>query len=95
MAGIGGFRPLAFIFDRFPRNNLNILVALAWIVLCPTLLAAQLNRASQTSSLVFNHVTVIDMKSARPKPDMTVVIQGNASLQSAKLPGPLFLKMLE
>lgn len=51
--------------------------ALLMIVLLPTLLAAQVNHASQSSSLAFNHVTVIDMKGGQPKPDMTVVIQGN------------------
>src|SRR3989442_1300378 len=51
--------------------------ALLVIVLLPTLLTAQVNRAVQSSSLVFNHVTVIDMKGGQPKPDMTVVIQGD------------------
>ena len=51
--------------------------ALLLIVLLPALLAAQVNRAIPSSSLVFNHVTVIDMTGARPKPDMAVVIQGN------------------
>src|SRR5438270_657428 len=51
--------------------------ALLLIILLPTLLTAQVNRALPSSSLVFNHVTVIDMTGARPKPDMAVVIQGN------------------
>jgi imidazolonepropionase-like amidohydrolase len=63
---------------------LKKLVALVWIVLCPTSLAAQVSRASQTSSLVFNHVTVIDMKGAQSKPDITVVIQGNRIVAMGK-----------
>jgi imidazolonepropionase-like amidohydrolase len=51
--------------------------ALLLIILLPTLLAAQVNRALQSSSLVFNHVTVIDMTGSHPKPDMTIVIQGD------------------
>src|SRR5919205_4692287 len=31
---------------------------------------------AQTGPLVFTHVTVIDMVDARPKPDMTVVVEG-------------------
>jgi imidazolonepropionase-like amidohydrolase len=52
--------------------------ALALLLIClwPTLLAAQVNRALQASTLVFNHVTVIDMTGALPKPDMTVVVRG-------------------
>jgi imidazolonepropionase-like amidohydrolase len=51
--------------------------ALLLIRLSPVLLAAQVKRAVHSPSLVFNHVTVIDMKGARPKPDMIVIIQGN------------------
>lgn len=32
---------------------------------------------AQTGPLVFTHVTVIDMVDARPKPDMTVVVEGD------------------
>src|SRR5215210_6986196 len=41
------------------------------IVSLPTILAAQ------AQSLVFNHVTVIDMTGAPPRPDMSAVVQGN------------------
>jgi imidazolonepropionase-like amidohydrolase len=51
--------------------------ALLVIVLLPALLTAQVDRALPSPSLVFNHVTVIDMTGAQPKPDMAVVIQGN------------------
>jgi imidazolonepropionase-like amidohydrolase len=51
--------------------------ALPLIVLLPALLTAQVDRALPSSSLVFNHVTVIDMTGAPPKPDMAVVIQSN------------------
>ncbi|MFL6229946.1 MAG: amidohydrolase family protein [Pyrinomonadaceae bacterium] len=47
------------------------------ITLLPTLCVAQTEPVSQSESLVFNHVTVIDMTGALPKPDMTVVIVGN------------------
>src|SRR5215207_3690058 len=52
-------------------------IALVLIILWPASPAAQVNRARQSSPLVFNHVTVLDMKGGRPEPDMTVVIQGN------------------
>lgn len=51
--------------------------ALLLIILLPALLAAQSRRATQSSPLAFNHVTVIDVKGAQPKPDMTVIIRGN------------------
>lgn len=41
------------------------------MLLSPTVLAAQ------TQTLVFTHVTLIDMVDATPKPDMTVIIEGN------------------
>lgn len=55
--------------------------ALLLIILSPTLLTAQVDRAIQSSSLVFNHVTVVDMTGAQLKPDMTVIIQGNRILR--------------
>lgn len=58
--------------------------ALLLIILLPTLLTAQGNRAIPSSSLVFNHVTVIDMTGAQPKPDMTVVIQGSRIITIGK-----------
>ncbi|MDQ5844201.1 MAG: amidohydrolase family protein [Acidobacteriota bacterium] len=58
--------------------------ALAWIILLPTLLAAQVNRAIQPSSLVFDQVTVIDLTGAPPKPDMAVVIRGNRIVSIGK-----------
>lgn len=51
------------------------LLAFLLIILLPMLLIAQTNPINQ--SLVLTHVTVIDMMSAPPKPDMTVVITGN------------------
>lgn len=48
------------------RKLLSVLLA----VLSPATLAAQ------TRPLVFTHVTVIDMVGARPKPDMSVVVEG-------------------
>src|SRR5918995_7110319 len=51
--------------------------ALLSIILLLPLLAARASREIRSSSVVFDHVTVIDMTGAKPKPDMTVVIQGN------------------
>jgi imidazolonepropionase-like amidohydrolase len=51
--------------------------ALLLILWLPTIIVAQANQAAQSHLLVFNHVTVIDMTGAPPKPDMSVVIQGN------------------
>lgn len=47
------------------------------MILSPALLIAQVKPASQSKSLVFNHVTVIDMTGALPKSDMMVVVIGN------------------
>src|SRR5256714_4891305 len=53
------------------------ILTLLLITLLPTLFVAQTESISQSELLVFNHVTVIDMTGAPPKPDMTVVIAGN------------------
>jgi imidazolonepropionase-like amidohydrolase len=53
------------------------ILALLLIVLIPASLAAQRGPVSPTESLAFTHVTVIDMKGAPPKPDMTVLVVGN------------------
>lgn len=47
------------------------------IIMLPTSLVAQVNRTAQNSSIVFNHVTVIDVTGAPSKSDMTVIITGN------------------
>lgn len=52
-------------------------LALLLIVLLLPSLAAPAHLETQSSSLVLNHVTVIDMTGAKPEPDMTVVIKGN------------------
>ena len=53
------------------------LLALSLLLILPVQFTAQQPRNPQSSSLVFTHVTVIDMTGAPPKPDMTVVIAGN------------------
>lgn len=58
--------------------------ALLLIVLLPTLLTAQVDPVFPSSSLVFNHVTMIDMTGMQPKPDMAVVIQGNRIMTIGK-----------
>ncbi|HEY0459564.1 MAG TPA: amidohydrolase family protein [Pyrinomonadaceae bacterium] len=50
------------------------IIALWLIFLLPTVLIAQ---ANQNRSVVFKHVTVIDVKNARTKSDMTVIVAGN------------------
>ncbi len=47
------------------------------IVWLPTLLVAQGNKTAQNPSVVFNHVTVIDVTGAPSKSDMTVIVTGN------------------
>lgn len=51
------------------------ILALLLAILSPALLTAQINSANQ--SFVLIHVTVIDMTGSPPKPEMTVVINGN------------------
>lgn len=51
--------------------------ALLLIFLLPTLLAAQNDQTVQNRPLVFRYVTLIDMTNEQPKPNMTVVIEGN------------------
>ena len=46
-------------------------------ILLPTLMVAQVNNPAQDRPLVFRHVTLIDMTSEQPKPDMTVIVSGN------------------
>ncbi|MGI8409365.1 MAG: amidohydrolase family protein [Pyrinomonadaceae bacterium] len=57
------------------RKILTLL--LLFIILLPTSLAAQVNQSAQNSSIVFNHVTVIDVTGAPSKSDMTVIVTGN------------------
>jgi imidazolonepropionase-like amidohydrolase len=47
------------------------------IICLPTLLAAQDSKQAQNSSIVFNHVTVIDVTGAPTKSDMTAIVTGN------------------
>jgi hypothetical protein len=53
------------------------LLAVWFIILMPWLVVAQTEPTGKSLSLVFNHVTVIDMTGAPPKADMTVVVVGN------------------
>lgn len=53
------------------------LLAVWLITLMPSLIVAQTEPTGKSLSLVFNHVTVIDMTGAPPKADMTVVVVGN------------------
>lgn len=52
---------------------------LAWllILILPVRLTARQADGSRPTPLAFTHVTVIDMTGAPPKPDMTVLINGN------------------
>jgi imidazolonepropionase-like amidohydrolase len=47
------------------------ILSLLLTILSPTIITAQ------TKPLVFTHVTLIDMVDAKPRPDMTVIIEGN------------------
>jgi len=47
------------------------------IILLPILNFAQVNRTAQNRPLVLRNVTLIDMTGAKPKPNITVVIEGN------------------
>ncbi|MEJ7623874.1 MAG: amidohydrolase family protein [Pyrinomonadaceae bacterium] len=51
--------------------------ALLLIMILPTLLIGQPKPAVQNRPLVFRNVTLIDMRSEQPKPNMTVVVSGN------------------
>jgi len=53
------------------------LFALLLIMILPTLLVAQNKPAVQNRPLIFRNVTLIDMRSEQPKPNMTVVVSGN------------------
>src|SRR4051812_8365752 len=53
------------------------MLALLVIALLPAWFVAQAEPITQPESLVFNHVTVIDMTGAPPKPDMTLVVVGD------------------
>ena len=60
--------------------NINILKKQFgfWLILLFAIpLAAQENEIAQKHSLVFRNVTLIDMRSEQPKPNMTVLVLGN------------------
>src|SRR4029453_5217412 len=59
---------------------------LAVLLLCvmPVLLLATPAQNSQTKSLVFTHVTVIDATGAPAKPEMTVIINGDRITEIGK-----------
>ncbi len=52
-------------------------LALLLIALLPVLAVAQTRQAAQPQVLALTHVNIIDMTSARPKLDMTLIIVGN------------------
>lgn len=60
------------------------ILAVLLLTLPPVPLVAQENQTPQVESLVFNHVTVIDMTGAPPKSDMTVVVVGNRIVALSK-----------
>jgi hypothetical protein len=55
----------------------KLLAAVLLIVLVPALIMAQTKPTGKSPTLVFKHVTVIDMTGAPPKADMTVVVVGD------------------
>lgn len=56
---------------------MRVISKLLLIILIPTSIVAQTNSTAQSRPLVVTHATVIDMTGAAPKPEMTVVVQGN------------------
>lgn len=59
--------------DRFPMNT----GFLAILFIACLRSGAQGQQAAQPPELAFTHVTVIDVRTGRLRPDMTVVITGN------------------
>lgn len=55
----------------------NLLLLLLLLLMLPVRLLAQQQQTSQTKSVAFTHVTVIDMTGAPPRLNMTVVITGD------------------
>ncbi len=53
------------------------IIILLSILLLPALLVAQANQAVQTRSIVFEHVTIINVTGKPSMSDMTVIIVGN------------------
>jgi imidazolonepropionase-like amidohydrolase len=69
---------------------MRILFSLLILVVCPTLLAAQIGQQVNDRPLVFRNATVIDLGSGLTKRSMTVVISGNrisALGKELKVPG--------
>jgi len=60
------------------------LVALLLIMILPILLIAQDRPVAQNRPVVFRNVTLIDMRSEQPKPNITVLISGNRILEIGK-----------
>ena len=53
------------------------LFAFLLIIILPTLITAQDKSAVQNRLVAFRNITLIDMRSEQPKPNMTVVVSGN------------------
>jgi predicted amidohydrolase len=60
------------------------LLASLLIMFLPVLLTAQDKPAAQSRPVVFRNVTLIDMRSEQPKPNMTVLISGNRIVKIGK-----------
>ncbi|MDQ6786303.1 MAG: hypothetical protein M3033_05735, partial [Acidobacteriota bacterium] len=58
--------------------------ALLLIILLPTLMVAQVNQTVRNRPVVFRHVTLIDMTSEQPKPNITVIVSGNRIAEIGK-----------
>lgn len=66
------------------RNILNSMFVFWLIVLFSAPLLAQKNQAVQKRPLVFRNVTLIDMRSPAPQPNVTVVVSGNRISEISK-----------
>ena len=53
-------------------------------LLSPTMLVVQTNSIAQSQPLAFIHATVIDMTGAPPRPEMTVVVEGERIVEIGK-----------
>lgn len=55
-----------------------------FVILLPIILVAQVNESVKNRSLVFRNVTLIDMRSEQPQPNMTVVVSGSRIIEIGK-----------
>ena len=72
------------LFDGGLENSMKKIFALFLLMILPMLLIAQDKLAVQNRSVVFRNVTLIDMRSEQPQPNMTIVVSGNRIAKTGK-----------